>query len=51
MMENEMMSNAVNYMLNQWKLLDNFIKDGRVQISNNLCEQRMKPVKLNLKNC
>ena len=29
----------------------NFIKDGRVQILNNLCEQRIKPVKLNLKNC
>ena len=51
LMANEMMSNAVNYMLNQWKSLVNFIKDGRVQISNNLCEQRMKPVKLNLKNC
>ena len=51
LMTNEMMSNAVNYMLNQWKSLENFIKDGRVQISNNLCEQRMKPVKLNLKNC
>ncbi len=50
-MANEMMSNAVNYMLNQWKSPENFIKDGRVQISNNLCEQRMKPVKLNLKNC
>ena len=51
LMANEMMSNAVNYMLNQWKSLENFIKDGRVQISSNLCEQRMKPVKLNLKNC
>ena len=51
LMANEMMSNAVNYMLNQWKSPENFIKDGRVQISNNLCEQRMKPVKLNLKNC
>ena len=28
--ENEMMSNAVNYMLNQWKALENFIMDGRV---------------------
>ncbi|MDT3386747.1 MAG: transposase domain-containing protein [Bacteroidota bacterium] len=27
------------------------MKDGKVQISNNLCKQRMKPVKLNLKNC
>ncbi len=33
------------------KSLENFFKDGRVQTSNNLCEQRMKPVKLHLKNC
>ena len=25
--------------------------DGSAEISNNLCEQRMKPVKLLLKNC
>ena len=31
--------------------LKNFILDGRVQLSNNLCEQRMKPIKLNLKVC
>lgn len=51
LMANDLMKKAVNYTLNQWKSLENFIKDGRVQISNNLCEQRMKPVKLNLKNC
>ena len=45
------MKKAVTYTLNQWKSLENFIKDGRVEISNNLCEQRMKAVKLNLKNC
>ena len=33
------------------KLLRNILKDGYVEISNNLCEQRMKPVKLQLKNC
>ena len=51
LMANEMMKKAVTYTLNQWKSLENFIKDGRVEISNNLCEQRMKAVKLNLKNC
>lgn len=51
LMANDLMKTAINYLLNQWKSLENFIKDGRVQISNNLCEQRMKPVKLNLKNC
>ena len=45
------MKKAVTYMLNQWESLRNFILDGRVQLSNNLCEQRMKPIKLNLKVC
>ena len=46
-----MMRKAVNYTLNQWKSLKNILKDGSAEISNNLCEQRMKPVKLLLKNC
>ena len=48
-MANSLMKKAVTYMLNQWESLRNFILDGRVQLSNNLCEQRMKPIKLNLK--
>lgn len=53
LMANEMMRKAVNYTLNQWKSLKNFIRAELVEISNNLCEceQRMKAVKLNLKNC
>lgn len=50
-MANSLMKKAVSYMLNQWESLRNFILDGRVQLSNNLCEQRMKPIKLNLKVC
>lgn len=50
-MANELMGKAVNYTLNQWKSLRNILKDGAAEISNNLCEQRMKPVKLLLKNC
>ena len=50
-MANSLMKKAVAYMLNQWESLRNFILDGRVQLSNNLCEQRMKPIKLNLKVC
>lgn len=38
-------------MLNQWERLKNIVLDGRVQLSNNLCEQRMKPIKLNLNIC
>lgn len=48
-MSNTLMKKAVTYMMNQWESLRNFILDGRVQLSNNLCEQRMKPIKLNLK--
>ena len=60
LMANELMRKAVNYTLNQWKSLKNILKDGSAknilkdgaaEISNNLCEQRMKPVKLLLKNC
>ena len=50
-MSNDLMRKAVNYTLNQWDNLNNFIKAGKVQLSNNLCEQRMKPVKLTLKVC
>ena len=51
LMVNNLMKKAVTYLLHQWKTLRNYIEDGRVEISNNLCEQRMKAVKLNLKNC
>ena len=51
LMANKLMESAVKYLLNQWKTLENYIRDGRVQISNNLCEQRMRTVKINLKNC
>ncbi len=50
-MSNDLLRKAVNYLLNQWQSLKNFILDGRVEISNNLCEQRMKTVKLGMKNC
>ena len=51
LMANELMRKAVNYTINLWKSLKNTLKDGSAEISNNLCEQRMKPVKLLLKNC
>lgn len=34
LMSNSLMRKAVNYLLNQWNRLRNFILDGRVQISN-----------------
>lgn len=51
LMANDLMRKAVNYTINQWKSLVNILKDGSAEISNNLCEQRMRPVKLLLKNC
>lgn len=49
-MANPTMAKAVNYTLHQWDNLRNFIFDGKAEISNNLVEQRMKPIKLDLKN-
>ena len=37
--------------MNQEQSLRNFLKDGKAELSNNLCEQQMKPIKLDLKNC
>src|SRR5574344_2171049 len=50
LMSNTMMAKAINYILNQWQSLRNFILNGKVEISNNLVEQRMKTIKLAMKN-
>lgn len=50
-MANRLMRKTVDYTINRWKFLRNILKDGAAEISDNLCEQRMKPVKLLLKNC
>lgn len=50
-MAGDLMKKAVNYMLGQWTALQTYITSGLVEISNNLCEQRMKTIKLTLKNC
>lgn len=51
LMGRSLLNKAVNYITNQAETLRNFILDGNAEISNNLCEQRMKPIKLSLKNC
>lgn len=51
LMGRTLLRKAVNYINNQTETLRNFILDGKAEISNNLCEQRMKPIKLDLKNC
>ena len=51
LMGRELFKKAINYLLNQEQSLRNFLKDGKAELSNNLCEQQMKPIKLDLKNC
>lgn len=41
---------AINYVLNQWKELSQFLADGAVPIDNNLAEREMKRIALNRKN-
>lgn len=51
LMGRDLLKKAVNYIINQADALRNAILDGKAELSNNLCEQRMKPIKLSLKNC
>lgn len=46
-----LMRKAVGYVRNQWDHLSNIMKTGVAEISNNLSEQRIRPLKLSLKNC
>jgi transposase len=41
---------AIAYMLNHWKELNYFCKDGRVEIDNNLMENKIRPITLGRKN-
>ena len=41
---------AVNYALEQWRMLTLYLKDGRVEIDNNLCENAIRPTALGKKN-
>lgn len=40
---NEKLTEALNYSKNQKKHLETFMEDGRIPISNNLCESNIKP--------
>ena len=46
-----LLKKAVGYVRNQWGHLFNILKTGIAEISNNLAEQRIRPIKLSLKNC
>jgi len=41
---------AINYVLNQWKPLTEFLSDGAIAIHNNIAEQEIKRIALNRKN-
>ena len=41
---------ALKYIKNEWKAMKNVLKFGDAELSNNLCEQMMRHIKINLKN-
>jgi transposase len=41
---------AIGYALNQWQRLEAYVKDGRLEIDNNLVENAIRPVALGRKN-
>lgn len=49
-LSSDSISDARNYMLNQWQGLTAHLEDGNVPIDNNQCEQLMKQVALGRKN-
>jgi transposase len=44
------LAQACDYALNQWSRLEEYLKDGRVEIDNNWCEGGMRPLVLGRKN-
>jgi hypothetical protein len=42
--------NAVSYTLSQWKYLERYLLDGRLEISNNRAERSVKPFVIDRKN-
>jgi transposase len=43
-------SKAIAYTLNQWNCLTRFLEDGRIEISNNIVENVIRPLALGRKN-
>jgi transposase len=48
--EQSKIGGAVRYTLSNWELLTNYLKDGRVEIDNNLLENTIRPFALGRKN-
>lgn len=45
-----LLGSAITYSLSQWKKLNIFLKDGRLEIDNNASERSIKPVVIGRKN-
>ena len=45
----DLMKKAVKYALNEWPAMESVLKDGSIELSNNLSEQMMRHIKMNLK--
>ena len=44
------LAKACNYALNQWSRLEEYLKDGLIEIDNNWCEGAIRPLTLGRKN-
>ena len=44
------MGKAISYALGQWESLEVYLKDGRIEIDNNLVENAIRPTALGKKN-
>lgn len=47
---NSALGKALHYLKNQWPYLLNYLKDGRLEISNNCAERSIKPFVIDRKN-
>lgn len=41
---------ALTFLINQWTYLTNYLKDGRLELSNNRAERSIKPFVMGRKN-
>jgi transposase len=44
------LAKACNYALGQWSRMEEYLKDGQIEIDNNWCEGAMRPIALGRKN-
>ena len=45
-----MTKRALKYIQREWVAMKNVLQNGDAELSNNLCEQMMRHIKINLKN-